>query len=196
MTSPFKEFIKIIKTDLFAKNYSIAVGLAIIADWLMMPIFIKYMGVYAPIYLITLYYLVSELSGIIEYYFHNTKPVSIFIILIIFDIIQVICLFIYFISIEYFTYLLMVVFSIQSVLYEIYSIKAIQVMEVNKSIPISKFQSLLLFNKSVMVVIGLIITGIYSLIFDINHYLIIIIICLSTVAVYYEMKLMFYLKNI
>lgn len=189
------EFFNIIKNDLFVKNYSVAIGIAIMVDWLMMPIFLKNMGIYVPIALISIYYIISEMAGLIEHYFHNTKLINIFIVLFISDIIQIFVMLLYFYNIEIFTYSLMVVFSFQALLYEIYSIKAIQYMERYSNINISKFQSLLLFNKSITVIIGLVISGIYSLLSKNTYYLVCFIILLSLVAIYSEFKLLKIMKE-
>lgn len=195
MKTVFNEFYSLVKSDPFAKNYSVAIGIAIVVDWLMMPMFTKLMGLYAPIILISVFYIVSELSGYIEHIFHNSKFTTIFILLIISDIVQVLAMSLFFFNEIWFTYALMCVFSCQALLYEIYSIKAIQFMELTKTVPVSKFQSLLLFNKSNMVLLGLIIGGVYSLLFNDFSLLVALAICISSVSIVFEFKLLNYIKK-
>lgn len=190
------ELHELIKKDEFTKYYVFAVGIAILVDWLMMPLFTKFMGIYAPLTLISIYYIVSEFAGYIEYYFENTKIHKVFFVLILSDFIQLIAMFTYFINIEYFTYLMMVIFSFQALLYEIYNIKSMQFIEKYSDINVSKFQSFLLFNKTNMVVIALLISLIYFLITDNYDYLIGFIILISFLNLINEIKLFSYVKKI
>jgi len=187
----------IIQDDVFLGNYLLTIGLAILIDWLLLPYFTKIMGLYIPLVLISVYYIITELSGYINLYLDNVHLDKIILILIILDTIQFIILFIYFINIEIFAYLLMVIFSLQAMLYEIYTIKIISFIE-NKKLNyiISNIHKITLYNKTNMVFLGLIITTIYSVFFIKFDYMILFIISLMLISLYREIRLYTYIKTI
>ena len=194
MYKMYFNYLNIIKQDKFVLHYTTAVGIAIIIDWLLMAMFTKFMGLYVPVIMITIYYIVSEMGGYIEQLLHDKNISSVFLVLIISDIVQILCMSIFFYDVVIFTYALMFVFSLQAILYEVYSIKALQFIENYSDIKPSKIQSYLLFNRSNAVLIGLIMGGVYALLFSNYGILILFTILLGTVSIYHETKLYRYIK--
>lgn len=174
------------------KYYSITLGIAIITDWLFIPFFIKYMGIYAITFFITLYYLISEISGIVISYFKNVTLTSSILILLILDTLQLFTYFVYFWDIKIMIFILMGIFSIQGAFFEIIMNKMIIYYEY-KNEKFSIIQELLLLNKSSCVIIGLLISLLFS--FVSITYLIITVIIFMTYNLYNEYKLYSYLKK-
>ena len=193
----YKDILVYRKTSNIMDKYMITISLAIFIDWLLLSYFTKNMGLYVPIFIISIYYIISEFGGFLEHYFHNIDARIIFIVVLIMDVLQLFTMFVHFYNIELFTYILVVIFSIQALLYEIYSIKIIQLCEIyEKGIKISKIQSYLLFIKSNMVVLGLVLSVIYSLFFINYDYLICLVISLGIFSIYQEIYLIKYIKEL
>jgi hypothetical protein len=189
------KYIYIIKNDIFVGNYIKAIGLAILIDWLMMAYFTKTMGMYVPLYLISFYYIVTELSGYINVYFKTTSLHKVFMVLLSLDFIQLMSLSIYFINEEYFIYSLMIIFSIQALMYEIQTVKFIWFIEVYmKNVSISEIQTITLFNKTNMVLAGLSISMVYSILIDNYTYMIMIVGFLMCYSLLLEYKLYMHSK--
>lgn len=195
ISKQIKLFKEILINDLFINNYTIAISIAIVIDWLMISYFTKAMGMYVPLYIISMYYIVGELAGYTEPYFKKVTTATTFLILIVLDTAQLMVIFISFYDDVLFTYLLMIIFSLQAILYEIYSIKTAQYIEnyVDKY-RVSEVLSVLLFNRSNMIITGLLLSVVYSLIFQTYDMLFTFIIVLMTVSIYYEYKLYSYIK--
>ena len=195
ISKQIKLFKEILINDLFINNYTIAISIAIVIDWLMISYFTKAMGMYVPLYIISMYYIVGELAGYAEPYFKKVTTATTFLILIVLDTAQLMVIFISFYDDVLFTYLLMIIFSLQAILYEIYSIKTAQYIEnyVDKY-RVSEVLSVLLFNRSNMIITGLLLSVVYSLIFQTYDMLFTFIIVLMTVSIYYEYKLYSYIK--
>lgn len=158
MIKQYKNYFNVLKENSFLNSYISAISIAILIDWLILAYFTKNMGLYIPVTIISIYYIISEIGGYLEHYFHNIRTSKIFKILIILDIFQLIIMFTYFYNLKIFTILLMIIFSIQALHYEIYSINILKFLEQNEknNIKISKFQSYIIFSKSNMVLLGLI----------------------------------------
>lgn len=183
--------------DEFLKNYVIAIGIAIVVDWLMIPYFTKLMGQYVLVAFITIYYIVSELAGYIEPSLEKFKISTIFGFLIVLDTIQFLCLGLFFIDEKIFVYSLMCVFASQAILYEIYTIKTTYFFEkYKKNISITKLQKLLLFNRTNMIFVGLFLSLIYSLFTENYVYLILFIMMLMCISISREIKLYKYVKSV
>lgn len=195
MKQTFKNFVILKQNDLLFKYYSNVMGFAIYIDWLFIPFFTKLLGLHITVFFITFYYLMSETSGYFDSFFKKYNLSSSIKILIFLDIIQVLTYTLYFVNVIYMLYVLMIVFSVQAMYFEILNVKIIEFYELRKT-KYSNVQKMLLFNKSNMVLFGLVSTLAYSFFTEDLFYLILIIIFLMVISIYNEFKLLKYLKTL
>jgi len=114
-----------IRTNSLVRLNTLVLFVVVYTDWMLMPLVAKLEGLYLPVYMISLFMLLSASDGIIQPFFKEVRLKIVFYFSALLDLAQIGVYALFWIDPELFTYTILVFFTLQAVTFEVARIHTI-----------------------------------------------------------------------
>ena len=114
-----------IRANTLVRLNTLVLFVVVYTDWMLMPFVAKLEGLYLPVYMISLFMLLSASDGIIQPFFKEVRLKIVFYFSAFLDLAQIGVYALFWIDPELFTYTILVFFTLQAVTFEVARIHTI-----------------------------------------------------------------------
>lgn len=114
-----------IRANSLVRLNTLVLFVVVYTDWMLMPFVAKLEGLYLPVYMISLFMLLSASDGIIQPFFKEVRLKIVFYFSAFLDLAQIGVYALFWIDPELFTYTILVFFTLQAITFEVARIHTI-----------------------------------------------------------------------